>query len=189
MTARLLPRLDRPFVSPSARESASPAEFAAAMSRLAAGVVIVTCRVDGRPWGMTVTAFTSVSAAPPTVLVSLGSTTTAARTISRTRRFGVSLLAEEHLTVARVGSTPGAGKFLEPFVEASSARTSPLVTGALAHLDCVVDDVVHVADHSVLFGRVLAARSAGAGEPLVYQHRTYRALGDSLPGAPRPRGA
>jgi flavin reductase (DIM6/NTAB) family NADH-FMN oxidoreductase RutF len=59
------------------------AEFADAMSALARGVALVTCWVGDRPWGMTVTAFASVSADPPTVLVSLGSEATSAREITR----------------------------------------------------------------------------------------------------------
>ena len=43
-------------------EAAPVAEFAEAMSALASGVVLVTCWVGDRPWGMTVTAFASVSA-------------------------------------------------------------------------------------------------------------------------------
>ena len=43
-------------------EAAPVAEFAEAMSALASGVVLVTCWLDGRPWGLTVTAFASVSA-------------------------------------------------------------------------------------------------------------------------------
>ena len=60
------------------------AEYAAAMTALASGVVLVTCRHVERPWGMTVTAFASVSAQPPTVLVSLGSGTVSARAIAAT---------------------------------------------------------------------------------------------------------
>ena len=52
---------------------ASTAEFVEAMSALASGVVLVTCWVGDRPWGMTVTAFASASANPPTVLVALSS--------------------------------------------------------------------------------------------------------------------
>ena len=92
----------------------TPAEdFAEAMSALASGVVLVTCWIGDRPWGMTVTAFASVSADPPTVLVSLSAGATSARAITATRRFGVSILAADQLAVARHGSTPGATKFLE----------------------------------------------------------------------------
>ena len=57
-------------------EPASTAEFMDAMSALASGVVLVTCWVGDRPWGMTVTAFGSASADPPTVMVALLGTVT-----------------------------------------------------------------------------------------------------------------
>jgi flavin reductase ActVB len=155
--------------------SASSTEFADAMSALGSGVVVVTCRLDDRPWGMTVTAFASVSADPPTILVSLGSETTSAQAIGVTRRFGVSILAEHQLSVARFGAARGAAKFLEPFVDSrAGSSASPVVSGALAHLDCSVADAVDVADHTVFFGRVRAARTSRSGSPLLYHRRAYR---------------
>lgn len=146
------------------------------MSELASGVVIVTCLIDGRPWGMTVTSFASVSAGEPTVLVSLGSETASARAILEARSFGVSILDREQVEVARYCATAGANKFLEPFVERGGA--SPAIAGAPAHLDCELTDAVHVADHTVLVGRVLGARKRPTGNPLVYHRRGYRALAE-----------
>jgi flavin reductase (DIM6/NTAB) family NADH-FMN oxidoreductase RutF len=167
------------ITDPKAELAAFPG-FAEAMSMLASGVVLVTCRVGDRPWGMTVTAFASVSADPPTVLVSLGSETTGARAIAATRRFGVSILAAEQLSVARYGAEPGKTKFLEPFAEAGPGDSaSPLVAEALAHLDCEVTEAIRVADHTVFFGRVRAARASHRGTPLLYHRRDYRALGGS----------
>jgi flavin reductase (DIM6/NTAB) family NADH-FMN oxidoreductase RutF len=150
--------------------------FAEAMSALASGVVLVTSRLGGRPWGTTVTAFASVSADPPTVLVSLGSEGTSARAIAAAGSFGVSILAAEQRAVARYASAPGATKFLESFAEAGDDRgANPVVAGALAHLECEVVSAVPIADHTVFFGRVSAARVSG-GAPLVYHRRAYRTL-------------
>ena len=91
----------------STREPAPLSDFTDAMSTLASGVALVTSWVGDRAWGTTVTALASVSAEPPTILVSLGSVTTSARAITATRSFGVSILAEEQLAVACVGSAPG----------------------------------------------------------------------------------
>ena len=169
-------------MTPLTPQLASTGAFADAMSALAGGVVLVTCRLGGRPWGMTVTAFASVSAGPPTVLVSVGSETTSALAIAATRSFGVSILAEEQLAVARLGSEAGAAKFLEPFVDPGDlSGGSPVVAGALAHLDCEVAGTVRVADHTILFGRVRSARASLGGTPLVYHRRTYRTLGDRPP--------
>ena len=179
-----MPRAPKLITDP-ARESAPISDFVAAMSRLPSGVVLVTTWAGDRPWGMTVTAFASVSAQPPTILVSLGSATRSALAITATRSFGVSILAEEQLAVARLGSEPGAVKFLEPFVDPSDGSSaSPVVAGALAHLDCELSDAVEVADHTILFGRVRAAQASGGGTPLLYHRRTYRTLGDRAGGRP-----
>ena len=164
-------------ITDSVPDSAPVPEFAEAMSALASGVVLVTCWLADRPWGMTVTAFASISADPPTVLVSLGSQTTGARAITATRSFGASILAEGQLAVARYGSAPSTTKFLEPLTESRDGRSqSPVVAAALAHLDCEVTEAVQIADHTVVFGRVRAARTSRVGTPLVYHRRAYRTL-------------
>jgi 3-hydroxy-9,10-secoandrosta-1,3,5(10)-triene-9,17-dione monooxygenase reductase component len=155
---------------------ASPAEFKDAMSGFASGVVLVTCRVADRPWGTTVTSFASVSAEPPTVLVSLGSKSQSAEAIEATLGFGVSFLAEEQVALARRGSAAGAPKFLEPFLDVEREHGSLVVAGALAHLDCALVRRVEIADHTVFFGHVRRAWAATPSAPLLYHGRGYRTL-------------
>jgi flavin reductase ActVB len=142
----------------------SAGAFGETMSALASGVVLVTCLVDGQPWGTTVTAFASVSADPPTVLVSLSSGGVAARAIAASGRYGVSILAADQVEIAARCSLPGEPKFL----------ADRRVADALAHLDCEVDDELEVADHTIFFGRVVAARTARRAAPLLYHRRGYR---------------
>jgi flavin reductase (DIM6/NTAB) family NADH-FMN oxidoreductase RutF len=169
----------------TAAEGISEATFAQAMSALASGVAIVTCWIDGRPWGMTVTAFTSVSAEPPTILVSLGSQAASARAIAASGRFGVSILDQAQTAVALHGSAPGLPKFLDEFTHSGAGRAaSPVVACALAHLDCKLERRVEHADHTIFFGRVLDARVSPGGLPLVYFRRAYRALAPSHPSRP-----
>jgi len=174
-----------PLTTPT--EAAYEAEFAEAMSRLAGGVAVVTCSRDGRPWGTTVTAVAAVSAEPPIVLVSLASPGSSADAIAATGRFGVSILEQSQQMVARHCSVPGAPKFLEPFTRETKSE-SPMVAGALAHLDCELVEQLEVADHTVFFARIRQARSAGSGAPLLYFHRDYRRLSDP-PTRRHPRGA
>jgi len=153
------------------------AEFADAMSMLASGVVLVTCRIDGRPWGMTVTAFTSVSATPPTVLVSLRSDSPGARAIAATGVFGVSILSRNQTEIAEYGAAPGAPKFLEELVEPRDrGSASPSVAQALAHLDCDVVRAINEADHTVFLARVQTAYRRWGGAPLIYHARGYRSF-------------
>ena len=164
--------------STAATNAADPAaSFADAMSTLASGVTLVTCRLDGRPWGMTVTAFASVSAHPPTVLVSLRSDSPGARAIAATGAFGVSILSRDQTEIAEYGAAPGAPKFLETLVEPRDRNSaSPAIAQALAHLDCDVVRTVEEADHTVFFGRVQAAHRRWGGAPLIYHARGYRSF-------------
>lgn len=185
-----LPAMTATELMSTAPESrlAPAAVFADAMSTFATGVVLVTCWIGGRPWGMTVSAFASVSAEPPTILVSLSSASASAQAIADEQRFGVSILERGQIAAARHGSLPGASKFIERFVEQGRAGNAlPAVAGALAHLDCEVIDRLEIADHTIFIGRVHGARLGPAGEPLVYADRAYRAL---LPAfTPRRNGA
>ncbi len=141
--------------------------FTDAMSELASGVSLVTCLVGGRPWGTTVTAFQSVSADPPTVLVSLRTGTVAAEAIADDGRFWVNLLGRDHVALARDAATRGTPRFLP----------SPTVAGALAQLECEVTEAIEIADHTVFFGRVQSARSSGSGAALVHHRRAYDTVG------------
>jgi flavin reductase (DIM6/NTAB) family NADH-FMN oxidoreductase RutF len=47
------------------------AEFKRVIARLTGGVLLVMSWLDGRLWGLTMSAFCSVSIAPPRVLASL----------------------------------------------------------------------------------------------------------------------
>jgi flavin reductase (DIM6/NTAB) family NADH-FMN oxidoreductase RutF len=159
----------------------SGAEFAETMSALASSVALVTCWIDRRPWGMTVTAFASVSADPPTVLVSLATASASAPAIAATGRFGLSLLRSDQRDIARYGSAAGAAKFLEPFVADDVDTATPAVLGAIAHVDCEVTEIVSAADDTVFFGRARAAHSSPDGIPLLYHRRGYRTLADRNP--------
>lgn len=137
-----------------------------AMSKLACGIVLLTCSVGGRPWGMTVTAFQSVSVEPPVVLVSLESRTRAAQAVCAEGRFGISVLAEHHEELARWCARPGAAKHLESYE----------IEDALANLDCEVLDALRVADHTVFLARVRRVQGSGADRALVYHRRSYRSI-------------
>jgi flavin reductase (DIM6/NTAB) family NADH-FMN oxidoreductase RutF len=159
------------------RETADSRRFAETMRRHAAAVTVVTSRLDGRPWGTTVTAFASVSADSPTVLVSLASAGSAAEAIEQTGRFGVSLLSDLQQTVARHCARAGAPRHLETFTSPCERESSsPMIAGSLGHLDCELIDRLDVGDHTLFVARVRRVRSRAGGDPLVYVDRAYRAL-------------
>jgi flavin reductase (DIM6/NTAB) family NADH-FMN oxidoreductase RutF len=193
----------------SATETASPERFTAALAGVPTAVCIVTTYVDGRPWGLTVSAFASVSAAPPTVLVCVNRRTRTCSSIENSGAFGVSFLSEQQRHIAETGAAAGVPKFLEAHtadqhngyspeyglslgsIESETARqyyhstsraSSPAVHRAYCHLHCSVERIVAGGEtHAVVIGRVDAIDHRGDGaSPLVYHDRGFHALGARL---------
>jgi flavin reductase (DIM6/NTAB) family NADH-FMN oxidoreductase RutF len=159
-----------------------PAAFRQSMSLMASAVAVVTTRVEGRPWGMTITACCSVSATPPMILVSLLSTTVSALGIRTNGEYGLSLLGSRAIDVAKFGAAPGAPKFLDDgnWLSIQGAGSTPCVRGSLTHLDCEVVDELVAADHSIFVGRVRSVAFPVEDHPLVYCHRQYHRVVPAL---------
>lgn len=157
--------------------------FLDAMRMLPAGVVMVTVSVDGRPWGLTVSSCTSLTADPPQILVSLGTRTVTCRQILEGGAFGVSVLAADQLEVAALGAATGVAKFVDGYCdEREDEVASPRLRGAVYHLDCRSVAVHEHADHTIVVGAVAQAfaRPGGPGEPLIYFDRAFRRVGDDI---------
>jgi flavin reductase ActVB len=160
--------------------------FKAAMRVLPSGVVMVTTRVNGRPWGLTISACCSVSADPPQIVISIGSRTTSCREILGSNRFGVSILAADQKELAERGSIVGLAKFVDEFCETRGdceALDSPMISGALFHLDCEVAGDYPVSDHHLIVGlvhRAIARASGESPQPLLYFDRRFWNLGSQI---------
>jgi flavin reductase (DIM6/NTAB) family NADH-FMN oxidoreductase RutF len=154
--------------------------FLEAFGRLPSGIVMVTTEVDGRPWAVTISSCTSISAHPPTLMVSLRSESVAAQAIRGRSAFGVSILGRAGLPAARAGALPGTPKFAEEHLSSDprcTALETAAICGALAHLDCDVVKATQVADHDLVFGQVSNVLLFGSNEPLVHHGRRFHSLG------------
>ena len=171
-------------------EGVSDDEFRAAMSRLAAGVVLVTAHEpalapdgpSGEDVGMTATAFVSVSLDPPLVLVSLREGSRMDDLLAEQPVWAVSILAESQRHIAGRFAMKGRISDRLLFEDIPYARGevsgAPLVGGALATLECRTEQRVPAGDHTLVIGRVLTAGLPSAdGGPLTYFRGRYRHLG------------
>ena len=153
-------------------------QFVSGMRCAASGVVVVTCWVDSRPWGLTISSFISVSAEPPRVLVSLQSTTASSRSIEESGSFGVSMLGSEHHSVAKLCSERGTPKFIDDHVvDVNACDASPRLRSALVHMDCAVEDVVEVGDHKLFVASVVDVIHTEDGPPLIYTNGVFHHIG------------
>jgi flavin reductase (DIM6/NTAB) family NADH-FMN oxidoreductase RutF len=167
-----MPDSDRPAGDLEGGQPFDTRLFRKALGRFATGVTVVTARHEGVPHGMTANAFMSVSLDPPLVLVSVGNQSNMHRVLQSTRRYGVSVLAEDQEAL----SVHFAGRIvdgLEPrFI---TRRGVPLVEGALAYLVVQVVDAHLAGDHTLYIGLVEHFEAID-GRPLLFYGGKYHHL-------------
>lgn len=144
--------------------------FRDAMASLASGVAVLTAaRDDGAACGLVATSLAAYSAAPPSVLVSIGHTSRCHEALADGREFGVHLLRADQDRVAHVFADPRAeDKFAG--VDWSWDGVVPAITSTVAYLRCLRSARFDLYDHTILIGEVQDGQ-VGGGEPLVYLDR------------------
>lgn len=170
--------------------SASREAFLDAMSRVAATVTIVTTDGATGPFGMTVSAMSSVSAdtTPPMLLVCVNRACRGAAPILANRVFGVNILRADQADLADIFAGRSALGGAERFAAGAwlrGASGAPLLEDALATFDCRLVRDIMVGEHHVLFGAVEAVRTHEGDGALVYVDRRY-ASPTALPAFPTP---
>ncbi|MFI5528206.1 flavin reductase family protein [Kitasatospora sp. NPDC051853] len=150
--------------------------FRDAMALLAAPTTIVTTLdQDGRPWGFTASAVTSVSLDPPLLLVGVGRTSSCHRALVTAREFVVNVLGEQHQDMARRFARHGVDRF------AGGGLTTldglPCLPDARVVLRCRTTQVTPAGDHDLLLGTVAEARIGLPGRSLVWYQRAFHTTG------------
>ena len=155
-----------------------PNDFKAALGSWAAGVTVVTTRQEDLVYGITVSSFSSLSLDPPLILVCLANSNRLPLMIQETGKFAVSILAEgqEHVSSYFAVSGREPVPSFEEFGTIEWHTGSPIIDGALAHLDCTLYQAIPGGDHTIMLGRVLGAAAREDAKPLIYYRRAYRPL-------------
>lgn len=151
-----------------------PAQFRAAMRRLAASVSIVVAKGDEGPVGIAATSITSLTADPPAVLVCINRTTSLHALLVPTAPLSINLLArnQKNVSAAFGGGIPREERFsVGSWIEGSGGL--PQLEDAQANLDCVIDAMLAYGTHSIVIARVLSAKVSDRVDPLIYQDGGY----------------
>ena len=152
--------------------------FRRVLGHFPTGVVIVTAIYDGAPAGMSIGSFTSVSLDPPLIAILPAKTSVSWPRIAAAGVFCVNILNARQEALCRIFATSGADKFAGVSWRAA-ASGSPVLAGALAWLDCSLEQVVEAGDHLIALGRVTSLDvgddldEGQVAEPLVFFQGGY----------------
>ena len=150
------------------------AQFKLAMSHFASGVTVVTTEHEGRPYGMTVASFASLSLHPPLVLVCIEKNVKTHEAIEASGVFGVSMLAQTQIAVSNRFASKSDDKF-EGVETRRGTLGVPLLEGSICMLECRVHATLPGGDHTIFVGEVVEMQAVEAA-PLVYFRSGYREL-------------
>ena len=150
-------------------------EFRAALGRFASGVTVVTTRdAVGKLHGITVSAFCSVSLAPPLILICIDKYTGSHHAFEQNEFFTVNILREDqqHYSDQFASHLPDKFDGIE-FYENDNGI--PVLKDVLANLECRRVNVHDNGDHTIFVGAIEKATIID-GKPLVYFHGNYSKL-------------
>lgn len=152
------------------------AEFRKAMSCFASGVTVVTTEHEGAQLGITVSAFSSLSLEPPLVLVCIEKSTHIHDVIGKAERFAVNVLHEGQQEISNQFASRADDRFEGIPVEAGRLKL-PLLSDALAAVECRLHASLPGGDHTIFVGEVIGTHMRN-GNPLLYYRSAYRKLAD-----------
>lgn len=148
-----------------------------AMRLFPTGVTVVTSGQEERAEGMTANAVVSVSLEPLLFLVSVHKEARLNPRIREEGYFAVNVLAADQEGLSRLFASPERSSGLQAIHSLGGGYGStgaPLAAGALAVIECELEEMYAGGDHDLFLGRVVAVRMGDTRkDPLVYHEGGY----------------
>lgn len=146
--------------------------FRDAMGKFATGITVVTTEHEEEIIGMTVNAFMSISLDPHLIAVSIGENASMYEKLQQTKKFGVSILAEEQKDLSMIFAKQ---KDKDQEIDYVRQDNIPVINDSLVTLSCHVKEMVKAGDHMIFIAEVTEF-VINEGEPILYADGEYRLL-------------
>ncbi|MER7198458.1 monooxygenase [Streptomyces sp. CB01635] len=152
------------------------AHFRTVLGHFPSGITAITSRdAQGRPVGMTVASFTSVSLTPPLVAFLPGKSSSTFPVIAERGTFCVNILATDQERICRALSVSGGDKFAE-VTWRPGPNGDPVIDGVVAWIGCTIEAVHDAGDHHIVIGRVDDLDADSTASPLLFFRSRYNHL-------------
>src|SRR5436190_231480 len=126
----------------------TPDLFRQVMGHFATGITVVTTKdAFGKPYGLTVNSFTSVSLDPVLILVCLDNKLSGLHSFKNSKHFGVSILSEHQEDMSRMFAKKDSER--PPTIYYEGKLGIPLLQNSLAIMECETVAVHEAGDHQI----------------------------------------
>lgn len=146
------------------------------MGRFATGVTVVTARRGEELVGMTANAVTSLSLAPPLVLVAVDKRAQMHAHLTASRSFALNILDASQEPLSARFAKPGPKDFSD-IAHRPGETGSPIFEQGLGWVDCRLHEILPGGDHDIFIGEILAGDHRD-GQPLLYYAGKYARLAE-----------
>ena len=158
------------------RSGHDPRTLRDALGCFATGVTVVTCVDDqGRPAGLTVNSFTSVSLEPPLLLVCLHKMAASTEALTSASHFAINVLHTGQQPASITFSTRVEDRFGNTPWSCGEAG-APILKDLLCVFECERFGLHDGGDHHILVGQVVKASFDSSLDPLLFFRGSYRRL-------------
>jgi len=158
------------------RSGHDPRTLRDALGCFATGVTVVTCvAADGRPAGLTVNSFTSVSLDPPLLLVCLHRMAASSAALVEASHFAINVLHTGQQPASMRFSARDEDRFgTTPWSRGEAG--APILAESMGVFECERYAVHDGGDHHILVGQVMKASFDASLDPLLFFRGRYRRL-------------
>lgn len=161
--------------------------FRSVLRHVPTSVTVVAALTPEGPKGLSIGSFVPVSLEPPLVGFFVARTSTSWPVIEEAGAFCVSVLGEDQAEVSRRFAVQGGDKF-DGVAWEGAPSGHPVISGAVAWVDCTLADLHPAGDHVLVLGAVEDLGVGGGQVPLLH-HRGGYGRADGLEAAARQGGA
>lgn len=166
--------------------SENPRHFRGCLAQYATGVTVITTKFGDGFAGVTANSFSSLSLDPPLILWSIARSSRSFDAFNNATHFAINVLGADQISVSQHFSSKEEDKFA-----GASWRLGrdgvPLIEGAIATLECSVENIHDGGDHVLIVGRV-GHYAWYTGEPLLFVQGRY-SIADEHPDYSEKRSA
>lgn len=156
-------------------------DFRGALGRFATGVTIVTAlATDGRPIGVTVSSFNSVSLDPPLILWSLSLNSPNLAAFQAASHYAINVLSSGQQDLSNRFAARIPDRFSDVPLSTGLGGV-PLLKNCCAWFECTSEAHYPGGDHLIFVGRVARFAEEGEQSPLIFYNGRYAQLESPAP--------
>lgn len=151
----------------------TPEIFKQCLGCFATGVTVITVLDSkGKPHGITINAFASLSLEPPLILFNIAKTATCHKILLQAKHFSVNILAEGQQQISQLFAFAKDDKW-QKVASVPGKNKCPILDGIIAYLECDFAFSYDGGDHTIIVGKVTHLEKQSEKKPLLYYRGEY----------------